>query len=204
MKVQYEDVHSIYQYDGNITFNAGDWDISTSKSFDSPFVRTSFHMDGVIKPHNLVLPVVPSAGVSSWNSTVHLIEAETTPGLQIDLDGPKIFIDNAGFYASFTILFGSANTKSALQSDGWFLEFDFSPWFQPETVKELDVVDESLSSEGHYIVKHFVGKLAKKLGKARIKAEINVKDAYILTGFSVSVSLIATASVRALQLRPRL
>lgn len=204
MGVQYEDISSTYQYDGLITFNAGDWDISTSKSFDSPFIRNKFVADEMIRPHRTILPVDSSAGVSQWNSTVRLIEAQFAPGLQFDLEGPKIFIDNAGFYATITLMFGGANTTSALSSDGWVLEFDFSPWFQPDTIKELDVVDESLSSEGHYIVKHFVGRLAKKVGKARIKCEVNIKDAYVTTGFSVAVSFIAFATIRALQLRPRL
>lgn len=204
MTLTTEDVTCHYVYDGVIEFNAGKWDFSTSKSFESPFIRYNQSYDGIVRPFTLPANGTFTAGVRPWKSTVELIEAATAPSVTFDLDAPKIFVDSPGAYGACTLVFGSANFISALSPDDWILEFDFRPWFEKDSVKTIAIEDEAIGSEGHNIVKHFTGKLARKFDQAKVQCTINVKDAYIATGFTVSISFLMSAVVRAVQFRPRL
>lgn len=204
MTLQYEDTNSSYLYDGVVDFKDGKWDISASRSFDAPFVRHKIQYDGPIETRTIPYKELAEGGDRAWSSTVRLIEADTTPALQILLDPPKIYLDSTGALASCTLVLGAANTQSALAPDGWALEFDFGSWFDPKTIKTLDLEDESIASEGRSIVKYFYGRLRKKLSPARVSCNVHIKDPYITTGFSFSVSFMALATVRAMFMRPSL
>lgn len=186
-----------------VTFDAGQWDYSTSKSFTAPGFKYQVDFDGKMPTGSL--SIKPSVGgtVFNWNSQVDLIEAEDAPSLQFTIDPPKIFVDSPGFYASCILMFQASNNKAALSSDDWILEFDFRPWFG-SGASIVPIEDESIGSEGHSLVKAFTGKIQRVLDKAKVQCTVNVKDAYIATGFAVSVSFVAHCVVRRINLRPYL
>lgn len=205
MEYQLEDRQATYVYDSVVDFQDGRWDFSTSKTFESPILVSEFKSGiGPMRRLGSTYNPVFTGGTREWNSTVALIEAEDAPAFSFLLDPPQVFIEAPGGYASCTLLFSASNYQSALSQDSWSMTFDLAPWFDPKRIKSLALEDEAIGSEGHLIAKHFSGPLSKTLSKAKVTCTVNIKDAYIATGFTFSVSFIMIAMVRGYGFRPYL
>lgn len=129
-------------------------------------------------------------------------EAEEAPWFDITLQPPKISLDAPGLYASVYMVFGAADAKPALAESGWSIEVDISPWL--DKIKDLPLLDEAVGGEAHTIERWFGGFVKTQPGPVKVRLQMDVKDAFITTGYTLGVGFTMLYTVYQVRWRPSL